>query len=52
MARSILPSTGRHLARARKKRSARRSRARQDALLVQLMAHLDDLDGFEEDLWG
>jgi len=52
MARSILPSTGRHMARARKKRSARRARARQDALLVRLMAHLDDIDGFEEELWG
>lgn len=50
MARSILPSTARRISRERKKGSARRARARNNARLARLMTHLDDLDGFEEDL--
>lgn len=50
MARSILPSTGRRGAGRRKKCSARRARARNNARLWRLMGHLDDLDGFEEQL--
>lgn len=50
MARSILPSTGRRGAGQRKKGSARRARARNNARLRRLMGHVHDLDGFEEQL--
>lgn len=50
MARSILPSTGRHGARNRKVRSARRARARNTARLRRLAAYIHDLDDFGEDL--
>lgn len=50
MARSILPSTARRGAGQRKKGSARRARARNNARLHRLMGHVHDLDGFEEPL--
>ena len=50
MARSILPSTARHISRKRKKGAARRARARNTARLGRLIAQLHDLDGFEEPL--
>lgn len=50
MARSILPSTGRHLARKRKKIAAGRARAQERALLDRLVRRVDDLDGVEDRL--
>lgn len=50
MARSILPSTTRHISRKHKLRSARTARARNTARLTRLMTYVDDPDRFEEDL--
>lgn len=50
MARSALASTARHSSRRRKQVSAQRARARNRARLQRLLAHLDDLDAFEEPL--
>jgi hypothetical protein len=50
MARSILPSTARSSVRIRKKTSARRARARNNAMLHRMTAFVNHFDDFEEPL--